>query len=128
LKRRKPLSAKTRKDVWDADRIPGTRFLPWTRGYGYAVCRYCGGPVRWDDPWELGHEYSVKNTPFFIPRRWRDGKINLGVTHRRCNRRAGAKNMTFWQSISLRWKIRLIIILMAFFVASLFWGAYAFSQ
>jgi len=87
-----------RRRIFGADRIPLT---PW------AVCRYCGGIVHRDN-FHVAHEYPVSRWPWWLPKRWRDSLVNVGVAHPACNMSAGAEPMTFWQSISLRWKLRMI--------------------
>lgn len=95
-----------RELIFLADKIP---LLP------FAICRICNKPVSFHSDWEVAHEISVKNWPFFLPASWRDSLTNVGVAHKSCNRSLGPKNMSLLQSISLRWKLRLLFASSLFF-------------
>lgn len=106
---------KEREIIWSADKIPLTGYLPWVDNHGYGYCRYCGiksfiHPVQWND-WHVAHEIPVSRWPRIFPLHWRDSFFNTGVAHPECNLAAGSQPMTVWQSVSLRWKIRLVIFL-----------------
>lgn len=96
-----------RDRVFDADRIPFTR--------DWAICRYCGRPVHRYENWHVAHEIARANWPRCLAWMGRDSLWNVGVAHARCNLAAGRRNMTIWQSLSLRAKIKLIAVLFTLF-------------
>ena len=93
-----------RERIWNADAIPLT-------GGRYALCRYCNLPVRRDEDWHVAHEIAYSKWPKLFSSLGRDKLWNVGVAHSACNIRAGDAPMTFWQSISLRWKLRIVAAL-----------------
>ena len=92
-----------RSAIWAADAIPLT-------GGRYALCRYCNRPISRDEDWHVAHEIAYSHWPRMFSSLGRDKLWNLGTAHATCNIRAGDAPMTFGQSVSLRWKIRILAL------------------
>ena len=116
-RRRKQFSEKERAEIFAADKIPGLNA---------ARCRYCGGIIKAGEPWDVCHEEPASSWLWaFLPRGWRDARWQVGVSHPHCNRSAGAEPMTFWQSLSLRTKIRMVgggVIVLAIILIAIYWS------
>ncbi len=106
-----------RDAVFEQDRIPFTR--------DWALCRYCWRPVHRYENWHVAHEIAYSRWPRLLAWLGRDATWNLGVAHAECNLRAGNRNMTFLQRLSLRTKIRILVFIISILTIStiilIFW-------
>ena len=106
---RKRFTEHQRREVFNASKIPGI---------DAARCCYCGKMIMWNEDWEVAHNWPVSRWPWWLPASWRDSNANLLPAHKACNRAAGAEPMGFWQSLSLKTKLRIILVAIAFSLAA----------